>query len=106
MYPHWLWCLLLVPLLVLWVRWRQGPGSGRSGVVDPALAPFVLTGQERGRQLRGLWLMSLLRVLAILAMAGPAWEKRETPAFRKQSAVVAPLVVGLHVCAGCSSQPA
>lgn len=93
LYPHGLWLLLLLPLLWAWV-WRQRKNqSGWSGVVDPALAPFVLTGRERRKSLLPLLAFSLLAIVGILALAGPAWVKKEVPVFREQQ----PLVVAMDL---------
>jgi Ca-activated chloride channel family protein len=86
--PEWLWALLLVAGMT-WVlaRRRLAPGSWRS-VVDPALAPYVLsTGQVQGLSYRW-WLALLGGILAALALAGPSWQRVEQPVFRSEQAMV------------------
>lgn len=95
MHPGWLWLWLLVPLLWLWAVWRRAREGTWSELVDAQLAPFVLTGQNRQQRYRAVSIMSLLIVIAVLAIAGPSWEKREIPAFRTQQS----LVVGLDLSA-------
>ena len=90
MYPDWLWLLLLVPL-VLWRILRQHGKGDWSGIVDEQLAPFVLSGNEQPHRLRTAVIIGLPSVLAILAISGPAWEKKQLPAFRSQQAVVVAL---------------
>ncbi|PIE00557.1 MAG: hypothetical protein CSA79_03290 [Thiothrix nivea] len=90
MYPDWLWLLWGVPLLG-WRILRQRGHNNWSQVVDAQLAPFVLSGHQPPDRLRLGILMSLLCTVVIVALAGPAWEKRELPAFRSQQAVVVAL---------------
>ncbi|MCH7881145.1 MAG: VWA domain-containing protein [Proteobacteria bacterium] len=58
------------------------------GVVDPALLPHLLTGQVQMRRLWPLVMMSLGGMLAIIALAGPVWEKLPQPVFKQQAALV------------------
>lgn len=90
MYPDWLWLLLVIPL-VLWRILRQQGKGDWSGIVDEQLAPFVLSGNEQPHRLRMALIIGLLSLLAILAISGPAWEKKQLPAFRSQQSVVVAL---------------
>ncbi|MCB1638336.1 MAG: VWA domain-containing protein, partial [Thiothrix sp.] len=99
LFPHWLWLLLLIPLLWLFYWLRGRDNSGWDTLVDPALAPFVLSGRARKRRLPAFVLASLLTLLAVLSMAGPAWEKRETPTFRLQQSVVVGLDLSISMLA-------
>lgn len=85
-----LWLLALIPLLALWLWSRRGTGGGQSWkqVVDPQLLPHLLIQPHSTakRWQHGLWLLAA--TLAILAAAGPAWEKLPQPVFRDQSALV------------------
>lgn len=86
--PEWLLALPLVGLLT-WglARRRLAPGSWQL-VVDPALAPHVLS----RTQIKGLtyrwWLTLLGGVLATVALAGPSWNRVEQPVFRSEQSVV------------------
>lgn len=88
LYPYAFWFLLLLPPLWFWILRRRKQQSGWHELVDPALAPFVLTGRERRQSLAPLIVFSLIALLSILALAGPAWEKKEVPVFRQQQALV------------------
>jgi Ca-activated chloride channel family protein len=89
--PEWLIALPLVLLTaVLFARRRLGPGSWEM-VVDPQLAPYVLSGTQRGRGDQRWLLLALVGVLGILALAGPAWERIEQPVFRSEQALVVAL---------------
>ena len=88
--PEWLLALPLIALLVLIMARRQlAPGAWQR-VVDPVLAPYVLSrspgkaGSARWRW----WLMLLGGILAVLALAGPSWNRLEQPVFRTEQAIV------------------
>ena len=86
--PEWLWAAPLVLAAAGWFAFRRfGPGNwGR--VVAPALAPHVLA-DSRGSQRDGRWLVfALAGVLAVLALAGPAWERVAQPVFRSDQSLV------------------
>ena len=85
-----LWLLALLPLAaLLWLMWRRRLVSRSwQRVVDPQLLAHLLIGKN-ARQ--GPWVMVAVGfggVLAILALAGPAWQKLAQPVFRQQSALV------------------
>lgn len=86
--PEWLWALPLIGLLTASLARRQlAPGSWQL-VVDEALAPFILSRS----QIKGLtyrwWLVLIGGVLAVLALAGPSWNRVEQPVFRSEQSVV------------------
>ena len=89
--PEWLIALPFVLLTaILFARRRLGPGSWEY-VVDPRLAPHVLSGsQANGIDSRWV-LLGVTGVLGILALAGPAWERIEQPMFRSEQALVVAL---------------
>lgn len=100
LYPHAFWLLLLLPPLWWWILRRRQQQGVWQDLVDPALAPFVLTGRERQQSLFSLMVFSLIALLIILAIAGPAWEKKEVPVFRQQQA----LVIALDLSASMYAQ--
>lgn len=99
MYPLWLLLLLVIPALWLWAFKKQRQQGEWRSIVDEALMPFVLTGQENTANKRALIIYSLILALLVLAMAGPAWEKREVPVFREQQAVAVALDLSLSMYA-------
>ena len=100
LYPAAFWLFVLLPVLWFWILRRRKHHSGWQDLVDPALAPFILTGRERRESLSALIIFSLLALLSILALAGPAWEKKEVPVFRQQQA----LVIALDLSASMYAQ--
>jgi Ca-activated chloride channel family protein len=89
--PEWLWALPPVILAtVLLAHRRLGPGSWQN-VVAPALAPYVLSVSPNKQAEYRWWLLGLGGVLAVLAAAGPAWDRIEQPVFRSDQALVVAL---------------
>src|SRR5690606_27691262 len=86
--PEWLLALPLVAVIALIMARRQlAPGNWQR-VVDAALAPYVLS-RSPARSADGRWwLMLLSGVIAVIALAGPSWNRLEQPVFRTEQAVV------------------
>ncbi len=86
----WWWLLLPLLLLILWYLRRIRLQSRRwQAVCDAALLPHLLISESGAGQRRGmLLLVGLVGLLAIIALAGPAWKQLEQPVFRDQSALV------------------
>jgi Ca-activated chloride channel family protein len=87
------WLLLLIPLAgVIWLllKNRDDIGSWRA-VVDARLLPFVLSAD--GQNVRGWsrwsrWILGCVALLAIIALAGPTWEKLPQSVYHKETALV------------------
>ena len=100
--PFW---LLLLPLGI-WLVWRLARGSASAGRwqtwVDEALQPLVLTAADSA--LRGKrWLLTgaaTACAVAILALAGPTWERMPVPALRSSEALVVVLDLSRSMDAG------
>lgn len=84
------WLGLLIPwLAVTWLllRRRQDSGNWRS-VIDERLLPFVLSGGAVNRRDWLRWIPGLVALFAIVALAGPTWEKLPQPVYYQQTALV------------------
>lgn len=89
--PEW---LAAAPLAVLaaWGFARRQLAPGRwQRIVDPALAPYVLSRRQMQSASRRWWLLAAGGLLAALAMAGPTWDRVEQPVFRSEQAIVVAL---------------
>ena len=86
--PEWLYALpLLLVLAIMLARGKLGSGNWQS-VIDRELMPYVLSVEPgRGSDYRW-WLVGLAGVLAIVALAGPAWQRVEQPVYRAEQALV------------------
>lgn len=86
--PEWLWGLPLVALLAFALARRElAPGSWQR-IVDPALAPYVLSRAASSRFGYRWWLLGLGGILAVLSLAGPSWNRVEQPVYRSEQALV------------------
>lgn len=88
-YIDWLWLLLPLALILSWlVKSRSNDSGLLHKLVDPKLAPFVLTGESGGSSRVLLGIAAFIYLVAVIAMAGPSWEKRKQAGFKKEQAVV------------------
>lgn len=79
------WLLALLPMiLILLMLWRRERGAAAwSNVCDPELLPhLLLTSDDGGGRRLPLILLGLAWLLAILALAGPTWERLPQPVFQ------------------------
>ena len=85
-----LWLLALLPLagLLGWLWQRRLSSQSWQRVVDPQLLVHMLIGKAARQGPWGMIAIAIGGVLAILALAGPAWHKLPQPVFRQQSALV------------------
>jgi len=86
--PYWLLAFLPLAMLVFFtVKHKLHQGNWQS-VCDPELLPFVLQDKELKHSHAPLITSSLAAILAITALAGPAWQRVPTPVFRNAAALV------------------
>lgn len=90
LHPYWL--LALPPLLALavWLARRRGRDGGWTRLLDGELLPLLrLSEGDRGSS---PWrLFGLIWTLAVLALAGPTWQRQVTPAYRAPAAWIVAL---------------
>lgn len=86
--PWWLLALIPVMLLIgsLWLR-RRSAGQWQE-FIAPHLLHYLLDGSNKRRRLAPLLGLGLLWTLAVIALAGPAWEKLPQPVQKSGSALV------------------
>ncbi|MCF6211846.1 MAG: VWA domain-containing protein [Gammaproteobacteria bacterium] len=85
-----LWLLALIPLALLVWRLRRATTGDNPWVriIDTRLQALLLTGQTHRVGYLLLALLGLGWLLAVLALANPAWEKQPRPLFQTSSAQV------------------
>lgn len=84
------WCLLLLAALpwLLWQAARRTSGEqALARLVDAALLPALLEGKAN-RQRLPLALLAVAWLIAVLALAGPAWSRIEQPLYARRAAQV------------------
>ena len=94
------WWLLALPALIalLWtLRRQQRGGADWREFCDPALLPHMLIGTPGKQARHRLWLAATTGVIAVLALAGPAWERLPAPVFRNLSALVVVLDLSMSM---------
>jgi Ca-activated chloride channel homolog len=85
LHPAW---LLALPVLLAWVLWRRRAGGGDwHKIADAELLAALRIGTNRGSS--SPWpLIGAAWSLAVLALAGPAWTRLQTSAYRAPPAWV------------------
>lgn len=92
--PAWLLALLPLGLIILGLLRISDQSTTWRGLVAPHLLPHLLVGGETARASRWpLWLLGGVWCLAILALAGPTWEREPSPFAEDQAALVIALKV-------------
>jgi len=84
------WFYALIPLLIIYsmlLRQRLQSRSWQS-FCEPELLPHLFNSEQITQRKRPLVLFLITGLLVITALAGPSWEKRPQPVFKKQSALV------------------
>jgi len=77
--PQMLLCLLPL-LLVWWVLWRSQDNFAQlKKVVAPHLLEHLVVGETQARRPGPVHLLSVVWILAAVALAGPAWEREPAP---------------------------
>ncbi len=95
--PLWLLGLLLLPLLYLLLQRLRRSSSSWSQLIDPQLLGHLLEDKPSSAQSTSTaWAMILL-ILAVLALAGPAWKKIPQPIHQAQDALVVVLDLSLSM---------
>ncbi|MET0617887.1 MAG: VWA domain-containing protein [Luteibacter sp.] len=96
--PRWLWLLLLVPPLAWLVGRRSGESRALSRLADAALLPYLLDGKPAAS--RGpVAAVVAAALLAVLALAGPAWDRQSQPLFAGRAAQVVVVSMSSHMLA-------
>lgn len=82
-----LWLLALVPLvgLLIWLQRRHGSTAAWRRLCDPLLLEQLLVLSPTGQRRYWPGLLALGWLLAVLALAGPSWEKRPLPLYQNQA---------------------
>ena len=77
----WLLCLLIPAIILLWYAWRTQNSSrlGMQSLIADHLLEHLLVGGEKQEKIRPLYLLAAFWVIAVIALAGPSWQKEPSP---------------------------
>jgi Ca-activated chloride channel homolog len=89
--PWWLLAIIPVGLLWWWLRRRADATRSWRRVIAPHLLPHLLSGHERGTRLGPLDLAGVGWLVAVIAVAGPTWQREPAP-FADDTAALAIVV--------------
>ncbi|MDF1642939.1 MAG: VWA domain-containing protein [Pseudomonadales bacterium] len=97
--PLWLWVLLpLLAVLVLLYKKQQANNSW-SRIIAPELLPFLTENTSHGSGRNYLLPLGIGWLLAVIALAGPTWQKLPQPVHRQTDALVVVLDLSLSMLA-------
>lgn len=86
--PLWLWALPALWAIALWLGYRQGKDGNWDRLIDADLLPSLRLAAA-GRKTASPWpWLALAWTLAVLALAGPSWQRDASAAFKAPSAWV------------------
>lgn len=93
------WFIAIIPLVLLLWLLRRLHLKNRSwqSFCDQGLLPHLLQQTDLQQKKRPLSVIFIAGLITIFALAGPSWEKRPQPVFKKQSALVIILDLSLSM---------
>ena len=86
--PDWFYALIPALLLFTLLRYRQRHHSNWAQAIDAHLLPHILDNPDQTVRRNPLTLLFVAWVMAILALAGPVWQKTLQPVHEREDALV------------------
>ena len=83
--------IVLIPiaiLLIFFFKRRMLTIGNWEKLIDKRLLPYVMSRRQLSDNQYKWWLISLISILSIIALAGPTWERIEQPSFRTDQSLV------------------
>ncbi len=83
--------IVLIPIAILLIflfKRRMLTIGNWEKLIDKRLLPYVMSRRQLSDNQYKWWLISLISVLSIIALAGPTWERIEQPSFRTDQSLV------------------
>ncbi len=85
----WLLLLLLPAAGMIWYAWRRPDSrSGMRALIADHLLKYLLVPGREPEKLRPVYLLAAFWLVAIIALAGPAWQKEPSPFVRDEAGLV------------------
>lgn len=95
--PHWLWALIPMFLMVLALIGLHKQKSGWQGVLAGHLYRHIISEQVKGQQKPLWWLLALVWLISVVALAGPTWERLPQPVYQLNTGKVVVLDMSLSM---------
>ena len=86
--PLWLIMIPFIFFLIIFFKKRRLSVGNWGNIIDKKLIPYVLHRDQLKEDPKKWWLFTVTGILAVIAMAGPTWEKIQQPSFRADQALV------------------
>lgn len=86
--PYWLLAIIPLVLIIFFLQRHTKKGGNWQQIIDAQLLNYLLLPASSIKNYWFLIILSLIWLLSIFALAGPAWEKRPQPLYRDQSAKI------------------
>lgn len=86
--PDWFYLIIPAVLLFVMFRVRQKMGSNWTNAIDPALLPYLIDSSEQKSTRNPLLLALIAWLVAIVALAGPVWQKTPQPVHEREDALI------------------
>ncbi|HAK53372.1 MAG TPA: hypothetical protein DCM54_15940 [Gammaproteobacteria bacterium] len=86
--PEWFYAVIPVLILYLLLKYRQSNSSNWEKAIDASLLPHLLDNPDGEISKSPLTLVFVAWLLAIVALAGPVWQKTEQPVHEREDALV------------------
>lgn len=76
----WLLSLFILAAVLLWYAWKtQNSKSAMQSLIADHLLEHLLVGEKKQKKIRPVYLLALFWFVAIVALAGPSWQKEPSP---------------------------
>lgn len=86
--PLWLIMIPFIFFLIIVFKKRRLSVGNWGNIIDKKLIPYVLHRDQLKEDPKIWWLFTVTGILAVIAMAGPTWEKIQQPSFRADQSLV------------------
>ena len=88
--PWWFAALIPALLLLVLYQWRKRSAGNWEQIINPALLPYLMQGEETNSRRSG-WLLTGLGIvwlISCISLAGPTWQQLPQPVHKQDSALV------------------
>ena len=95
--PEWFYAVIPALILYLLLKYRQSTSSNWEKAIDALLLPHLLDNPDGEISKSPLNLVFVAWLLAIVALAGPVWQKTDQPVHEREDALVILFLSLIHI---------